>query len=926
MINNKTRLFAAVAAIAAIAGFSFSCTPSQPEPEETVSQKITASVVDNDGAGKQWASADVIGVYTDKSEKNIKYTNTATKNATSASFKASTEVKGNPQYAYYPYSTANASKAATGLTGTLPQEQVMATAGLYPYDYRYGVQNGTNNDGDPTFEFHSIFSTVCVNVNAEGTALAGKALENVIVKVTRNGAQVPVAGSFTFNAAQGTYSATSTYNEVTASWKSAKTLNGTVPCYATLFPTVKAGDVIEFTVNTADASAKVSVTTGEAFDPEGHYTFNVNAAEGEIAVPEVPVVAPELKSMKFTVAANPGKILGRKLVYQSSATTYTTRTEEVCTVNASDRTVSLYLPYLNNRNLVPTFELSEGATLTSNGEEVISGKTVVDFATYKELTVTNAAGDEAVYTVNLTNTGLPVVVVNQQTGVVTSASGDTQKGSAAWYKATGAAWQPKDSDWMMSDASVDNFMVYNADGTSAVTDKNGAVVEEPLLASTRVRGNVSQQMPKKPFAVKLDKKSGVLGMAPHKRWVLLANWSDRTLMRNAVAYDIAEIFRNTFPTDGIAWSPSGEFVELVYNGVHVGNYYLCEQVKIDSGRLDIADPYDKDDAYSGVAEDYGYLLESDDAYDEDVKFITKTYIPFQFKDDADGSGSMLAYVKGIVNGIEDNLYNGKWDEAFKTMDLASFVDFLLIQELMMNGELGYPKSVYTYIDGGKLYAGPIWDFDWQTIPNISEIESKYDNMYTNNGGKASYNFTYDKSMLATATFNRKSSAPTSVNNDDKSFMWYPMLVKNAEFKAMAAERWNAVKGAISGYADGQIPAMAAKIKKSEAENWSMWKLDSGSSGAKNRYNTYGIGGGFKGDEAMTFDNAVSTLTNNLNKRINGMSYVSNQSWPSVKNVPSYSGSSSGSGSGSGSDSGSGSGSGSGSSSGSGNWWDSFWPW
>ena len=76
------------------------------------------------------------------------------------------------------------------------------------------------------------------------------------------------------------------------------------------------------------------------------------------------------------------------------------------------------------------------------------------------------------------------------------------------------------------------------------------------------------------------------------------------------------------------------------------------------------------------------------------------------------------------------------------------------------------------------------------------IESNYDNAYTNNGGKASYNFTYTKSMLATATFNRKSSAPTSVNNDDKSFMWYPMLVNNADFKAMAAQRWDAVKGMI----------------------------------------------------------------------------------------------------------------------------------
>ncbi len=888
-----------LAAIAAIAGISFSCTPSTPEPEETVSQKITASVVDNGGAAGQWSTSDQIGVYTDKSEKNVKYTNTATKAASSASFKASTEVKGNPQYAYYPYSSANASKAATGLAGTLPQEQVMTTAGVYPYDYRYGVQTGTDSDENAIFEFHSMFANVCINVNAGGTVLEGKTLENVICKVSRQGTDVPVAGAFTFSAADGSYTYTtgSTYSDVTASWASAQTLGSSTACYVTMFPTVVAGDVLEITVNTAEASAKVSIDVTEAFSPEGYYTFDVKAAEGEITEPEVPVVAPEIVSMKFTVADNPGKILDRKLTYSSSATTYTTRTEEVCTVDAVNRTVSLYLPYFNNRTLVPVFEVSEGATMTVGGESVVSGQTAVDFAANKEITVTNAAGDAAVYTVNFTNTGLPVVVVNQQTGVVTSASGDTQKGSAAWYKATGAAWQPKDSDWLMTEG-VDNFMVYNADGTSAVTDKGGATVTEPLLASTRVRGNVSQQMPKKPFAVKLDKKSGVLGMAPHKRWVLLANWSDRTLMRNAVAYDIAEIFRNTF-TDGIAWSPSGQFVELVYNGVHVGNYYLCEQIKIDRGRLDIADPYDTDDAYSGNPADYGYLLECDDAYDETVKFITKTYVPFMFKDDADAGGNMLAYAKGIVNGIDDNLYAENYSTAYETMDLASFVDFLLIQELMMNGELAYPKSVYTYIDGGKLYAGPLWDFDWQTIPNISVIESNYDNAYTNNGGQASYEYTYTESMLKNATLNHSSSEPTSVK-EDKSYMWYPMLVKDATFKALAAERWDAVKSAVAAYADTQIPLIAAEIKASEAENWSMWKLESGSSAARSRYSTYGIGGGFKGDEAMTFDNAVSTLSSNLNKRVNGMSYVSDQNWPTV-------GSSS-------------------SGSGSGNWWGSWWPW
>ena len=258
MILKFKNILTAAAIIAMAAG----CTPSTPEPEETVSQKITASVVDNGGAAGQWSTSDQIGVYTDASEKNVKYTNTATKTASSASFKASTEVKGNPQYAYYPYSSANSSKAATGLAGTLPQEQVMTAAGVYPYDYRYGVQTGTDSDENAIFEFHSLFANVCINVNAGGTVLEGKTLENVICKVSRQGTEVPVAGAFTFSAADGsyTYTSASASSSVTASWKSAKTLGSATACYVTLFPTVEAGDVLEFTVNTADACAKVSCT------------------------------------------------------------------------------------------------------------------------------------------------------------------------------------------------------------------------------------------------------------------------------------------------------------------------------------------------------------------------------------------------------------------------------------------------------------------------------------------------------------------------------------------------------------------------------------------------------------------------------------------------------------------------------------------
>ena len=884
---NRNKLFSAFAAIACTA-FGFSCTPSEPEVEQTASQQITAKLADTGGAQTMWSTGDQLGIYTEKSEKNVKYTNAATISAAEAIFKASTKVTGNPVYAYYPYSSDNASRNATGLKGNLPKAQVMKTMGVYPYDYRYGVQTGTDSKGDAEFEFRSLFAKVCVEINADGTVFEGSKLENLTLKVSRDGAEVPLCGDFTFSAADGSYAQGSTlYGEVQAIWSSAQVLDASTECYVTMFPIAKAGDVLELAVTTQEAVAKLQVTIGEDFVREGIYTFPINVSEAEIFTPEVPDEpeqdvadgpAPYISSFKFTVADNPGKILGRKFTHNSSfSVTVSNVKDEVCKVDTAKRIVSLYVPYLNNRVLVPVFELSEGATLSSNGSEIVSGETAVDFAAYKELTVTSAAGVEAVYSVEFTNTGLPVVVINQETGTTSSESNSKySKASAAWYKATGTKWQPKDADWGMTEG-VDNFMIYNPDGTSALTDKNGVTVNAPVLSSTRVRGNVTQQMPKKPFAVKLDKKHGVLDMPAHKRWVLLSNWKDRTLMRNDVAFGIAEVFKSTLD-GGMEWNPSGQHVELVYNGVYVGNYYLCEQIKIDGNRLDINGSYDVEDGYSGDPASYGYLLESDDGYDEPWQFTTACYVPFLFKDDA--NDEMLNYVQTFVRGIEDNLYNGAYAAAYEKMDLASFVDFWLIQELMMNSETAHPKSCYSYINNGKMYAGPVWDFDWNTLPVSAS--------YSENG------YAFTESMLEDAMassgwwksyqcYHKSSGYPSEpLNESDANYLWYPMLVKDAAFKNLAAERWNAVKGAVQAYVDLQIPAVQAKIAKSEAVNNAMWPVDSGSSawGSK-RYSTYGIGGGFCGDEGKSFSAAVSTMQNTLNSRISGMSYVSNKKWPSV---------------------------------------------
>lgn len=856
------------------------------------------------GVGTMWRANEVIGVY-GSSSKNVKFTSTNSADAGTVSFRGF--MFGTPKYSYYPYSESNDGVAATSVKGSLPVVHEYST--IYKDlvgEYMAGVLD-SRNWFSSTFTFSRLISILQMTVDATGTALEGSDLRSVSIKVAN---ERKVSGDFTINLESQALDAgefSEGCDSLTLKFKDEPTLsNGrSVTGYTTSLPTVQEGDALTITVLTTTHRATLVRNSKVTFIPDGYYTYplvlanfsdlNVESLVQAVEPEDTTVQAavPVLKSMCFTVASNPGKILPGRVVFNSSSYKAELKndvTEKVCEIDTVNHKISLYVPYLNDRRLVPTFELSEGASLVYEGGEIVSGETEVDFSAYKQVAVVNEAGEGTVYDVELTNTGLPVVVINQESGTTSSESdSDYSKGSSAWYAATGTKWQPKDSDWAMTEG-VDNFMIYNPDGTSALTDKSGASLAEPVLASTRVRGNITQRMPKKAFAVKLDSKSGMLGMSAHKRWVLLANWKDRTLMRNEVAFGIADVFKRTFPNDGMAWNPSGQFVELVYNGVHVGTYYLCEQIKIDGNRLDISDPYEEGDAFT-AASDYGYLLECDDAYDETWQFTSKHYIPFLFKDD--GNDTMLQYAKDIVYGIEENLYAGycgdseAYAAAYETLDMTSVIDYWLIQELMLNSEMQHPKSAYMYIDGGKLYAGPIWDFDWNTLPESDLFECT--------------GYSYTGSMLqhaisgasngffgfgANGHFRKSSGYPDSpLKESDLNYMWYPMLVKDPVFTAAAAERWDIVKGALAAYA-ATLPQIAGKLKLSEAENWSMWQLDTEDD--SKRTSLYGIGNafsgtnsGFCGDEGMTFDEAVANLQDNLEKRINGMSYVSSQTWPSV---------------------------------------------
>lgn len=266
------------------------------------------------------------------------------------------------------------------------------------------------------------------------------------------------------------------------------------------------------------------------------------------------------------------------------------------------------------------------------------------------------------------------------------------------------------------------------------------------------RGNSTWAQPKKPYAIKLDKKSEVLGMPSHKRWCLLANYLDHTLLRNDVAFEIGR--KIGAAGSGLEWTPKGEFVDLVFNGAMVGNYYLCEQIKIDPVRVNIDELENAD--ISAPAVTGGYLLELDTYYDELYKFRSPVCdLPVNLKSpDENVPAEQLAYIESYFGEVETLLKSGSatFDEIKQKIDVDSYIDWWIVHELTQNGEPGWPKSSYMYKKrSGTLFAGPIWDFDWGT--------------FTDHG---------DQWLIKTA-------------------IWYGCLFDNSDFVSRVKTRWQEIK-------------------------------------------------------------------------------------------------------------------------------------
>ena len=243
--------------------------------------------------------------------------------------------------------------------------------------------------------------------------------------------------------------------------------------------------------------------------------------------------------------------------------------------------------------------------------------------------------------------------------------------------------------------------------------------------TTRERGNYSRSFPKKPYRIKFDKKQRVLDApAKAKKWTLINNYGDKTLMRNLLAFELSRRL-------GMAYTPFGTAVEVLLNGEYKGCYQLCDQVNINKNRVNITEMTPEDN--EGIALTGGYFVEIDAYADQEKSWFNSNKgnpVTIKSPDEDSITSKQKTYIKNFFNKME-----AQW----KTyLDLNSFLRHFLVGELSGNTDTYWSVFMYKERDDDMMYTGPVWDFDlaFNNDNRTYPVNNKKDYIYRSGGSCA----------------------------------------------------------------------------------------------------------------------------------------------------------------------------------------------
>jgi hypothetical protein len=331
-----------------------------------------------------------------------------------------------------------------------------------------------------------------------------------------------------------------------------------------------------------------------------------------------------------------------------------------------------------------------------------------------------------------------------------------------------------------------------------------------------IRGSSSQMFPKKQYGFETlndaeeEINVSLLGLPKEEDWVLSAPYTDKSLMRNALAYKWGAALGS--------YAPRTKFCEVVINGDYKGVYILTEKIKRDDNRVSIS--ILDATASAGNALSGGYLIKIDKKTGSGGGGWHSPYLPlnrkgtqtiffqYEYPDPDDITSKQKEYIQEYVHSFEKSLLQFNFNDPLKGyrkyMDEHSFLDYLIVNELTKNPD-AYRLSTYLYKKrddkGGKLFMGPIWDFDL-ALGNIN---------FCANGNPEGFVFEYN-----------------TICPQDFWLIpfWWNKLLEDPLFVQRLNSRWKELRKTVYAtdklWAD--IDSMASYLMEAQGRNFKQWPI------------------------------------------------------------------------------------------------------
>lgn len=343
--------------------------------------------------------------------------------------------------------------------------------------------------------------------------------------------------------------------------------------------------------------------------------------------------------------------------------------------------------------------------------------------------------------------------------------------------------------------------------SATFTLTNPAVGPDPaaLNGKIRGRGHSTWGQPKNPYKIQFTddaKYAGIpdfLGMKKNRNWALLADYFDRSLLRNKLALSLGS---SSIFSDGLKWTPAGQHVEVYLNEDYVGVYLLTEDIRIDPARLNIR----KMSASPAINDiDGGYIAEVDFRLDcsnqgaINLQLITPSGVPIciDTPDESAITQNQLSFIKNLLVTTEHDLYG---TNNTQSINLQSFVDWYLLNELFRNVDAAFASSVYMWKDTDSaasaqdrlLNMGPVWDFD------LGAGNVNYFDGWKTEGCHVNHRLTYAN--------------------------WLARLSENSGFVELTIARWKQKRPALETFINTSIDAYSARIDDAQRRNFARWPI------------------------------------------------------------------------------------------------------